>query len=438
MTHRSPASRALQVKALARVEGEGGMYVEIHDGKVADVQLRIYEPPRFFEGLLRGRQYTEPPDITARICGICPVAYQMSACSAIEAACGVTVDGPLRELRRLMYCGEWIESHTLHMYMLHTPDFLGYESVIAMAQDHRAEVERGLRLKKVGNDIIGLIGGHAIHPVNVRVGGFYRVPTRRELRTQVDPLERARDDALETLHWVSTFEFPEFRHDHEVVSLRHPHEYPILSGRVVSSRGLDISPTEWDEHILETQVAHSHTLHAHLRERDHYLVGPMARYNLNFDRLSDLARDAAIVVGLGSECRNPFRSIMVRAVEVVYACDEALRIIAEYERPDSASVAFDPVATTGHGCTEAPRGILYHRYRLDGDGMILDAKIIPPTSQNQATIQHDLWHLVADSLDVDVDVDDAELGRRCEQAIRNYDPCISCATHFLDLTVHRT
>jgi coenzyme F420-reducing hydrogenase alpha subunit len=434
MTHRSPANRALKVEALARVEGEGGMYVEIHDGEVADVKLRIFEPPRFFEAFLRGRKYTEPPDITARICGICPVAYQMSACNAIEAACGVTVDAPLRDLRRLIYCGEWIESHTLHVYMLHAPDFLGYESAVDMAEDHRGAVERGLRLKKVGNDIIELIGGRAIHPVNVRIGGFYRAPTRRELHALVDPLERARDDALETVRWVSTFEFPDFEHDHEVVSLRHSGEYPITEGRVVSDRGLDITPAEWDEHIVEEHVEHSNALHAHLRERDHYLVGPMARYNLNFDRLSDRSREAAVDAGLGAVCRNPFQSIVVRAVEVLYACDEALRIIGGYEEPERPFVTVEPVAATGHGCTEAPRGVLYHRYRIDDDGIILDAKIVPPTSQNQPTIEHDLWHFVEGALDLD----EAELGRRCEQAIRNYDPCISCATHFLDLRVNRT
>src|SRR3990172_7796416 len=196
MTHRTPASRTLDVKALARVEGEGAMHVEIRDGTVNEVRLRIYEPPRFFEAFLRGRRYTEPPDITARICGICPVAYQMSAVQAIEAACGVTVDGPLRDLRLLLYFGEWIESHSLHVYMLHAPDFLGYENAIALAADHRPIVERGLALKKTGNDLVDVIGGRAIHPINVRVGGFYRLPTKRELKPVAERLRHARAAAL--------------------------------------------------------------------------------------------------------------------------------------------------------------------------------------------------------------------------------------------------
>ena len=433
MTHKSPANRAMKVDALARVEGEGGMYVGVEDGRVTDVQLRIFEPPRFFEAFLRGRRYTEPPDITARICGICPIAYQMSACNAIEDACGVVVDGPLHDLRRLIYCGEWIESHTLHVYMLHAPDFLGYEGAVQMAADHRETVERGLRLKKVGNEIIELIGGRAIHPVNVRVGGFYRAPTRRELRPLAAKLEQARDDALETVRWVAGFDFPEFEHDQEYVSLLHPDEYPIMRGRLVSTRGLDIAVSEFDEHVTEEHVEHSNALHAHLATGEHYFVGPMARYNLAFEQLSDVARAAATDAGLGPQVTNPFRSIVVRAVEVLYACDEALRIIAAYEEPDRPAVPVEPVAGVGYGCSEAPRGTLYHRYQLDADGLIVDAKIVPPTSQNQPTIEHDLWHFVEDHLDLA----DEQLGLRCEQAIRNYDPCISCATHFLDFRVER-
>jgi sulfhydrogenase subunit alpha len=196
MTHRE---RTLRVGALARVEGQGAMYVRARDGRVEEVRLDIYEPPRFFEAFLRGRAHTEPPDITARICGICPVAYQMSACRAIEAACGVTVNGHLEALRRLLYCGEWIESHTLHIYLLHAPDFLGYPGAVEMARDHRQVLERGLALKKAGNAIMEVIGGRPIHPVNVRVGGFYRVPTRGELDALAERLRGALDDALATV-----------------------------------------------------------------------------------------------------------------------------------------------------------------------------------------------------------------------------------------------
>ena len=427
MTHKA-TSRTLDVDALARVEGEGGLVVETADGRVVDVKLRIYEPPRFFEAFLRGRGHREPPDITARICGICPVAYQMSACRAIEHACGVTVAGPLDELRRLIYCGEWIESHTLHVYLLHAPDFLGAESAVELAGRDRPSVERGLRLKKAGNDLVEVIGGRAIHPVNVRVGGFHRVPTRRELRRLRDPLERARDDAAETVAWVAGFDFPEREIESPLVAISDPGHYPVIGGRVVSTAGLDIAEQDFLDHVVEAHVPHSTALHAAL-DGGEYVTGPLARYALASGRLAPAARDAARAAGLGAVERNPFRSIVVRAVEVLHACEEALRIIDGYDEPDRPAVAVDARAGIGHGCTEAPRGLLYHRYELDDAGTILDARIVPPTSQNQRAIEHDVWHVVEDNLDLD----DDSLARLAEQTIRNHDPCISCAAHFLDL-----
>ena len=433
MTHKETRGRTLRVDALSRVEGEGAMLVRARGGKITSVELRIYEPPRFFEALLRGRRYTEPPDVTARICGICPVAYQMSACQAIEDACGVTVDGPLADLRRLLYCGEWISSHALHIYLLHAPDFLGYPSAVDMAADHRDVVERGLALKQAGNQILEAIGGRAIHPVNVRVGGFYRLPTRRELAPLGERLRHARDIALDTVSWVAGFEFPDFEGDYELVALRHPTEYPILVGRVASSAGLDAAVSDLDRLLVEEQVPHSTALHASLDGRKPYLVGPLARYALNADRLSPLARQACDDAGLQPGCRNPFRSIVVRAVETLYTCDEALRLIDSYQEPDQPAVAVEPVQAVGHGCTEAPRGILYHRYRLDAHGLITDARIVPPTSQNQGQIEDDLRRFVQPRLDLPAHV----LTHQCEQAIRNYDPCISCAAHFLDLEIER-
>lgn len=427
-------TRTIKADYLARVEGEGAMYVRLRGDEVLDVKLRIYEPPRFFEAFLRGRSFMEATDITARICGICPVAYQTSAAQALEDACGATVDGQLRALRRLIYCGEWIESHGLHVYMLHAPDFLGYESAMEMARDHPEIVERGLRLKKAGNALIALVGGREVHPINVRPGGFYRVPTKAELGRLVDTLERAREDALETVRWAAGLEFPKLDLEHEVVALRsETDEYPIDDGRIVSDHGMDIAASEFDDTFVEEQVPHSNALHCRIRERGSYLAGPLARFTLNFDRLSPLARDAAVDAGLDGACRNPFQSIVVRSVEILYAFDEALRVIAEYEPPDRAAVELEPGPAIGFGVSEAPRGLLYHRYEIDGEGTIKDAKIVPPTSQNQAAIEQDLYAFVAQH----AGLPDGELSLRCEQAIRNYDPCISCATHFLQLDVER-
>ncbi len=435
MSHRGPeARRDLSVAALARVEGEGAMRVRLANGHVEHISLNIYEPPRFFEAMLVGRHWHEPPDITARICGICPVAYQTSANEALESIAGVSIDGPLRVLRRLLYCGEWIQSHALHIFLLHAPDFLGYDSAVELAAVDRALVERGLGLRRVGRWVIETIGGRESHPVNVRVGGFYRAPTVGELEKLRGPLEKGLEDAAATVELVAGLDFPDLEIDHELVALHHPDEYAIDRGRIVSDAGLDIAPAEFGEHFVEEQVAHSTALHARRIGSDRsYLVGPLARYALNFDQLPKSARDAAIAAGLPRVVRNPYQSIVVRAVELLAAYDEALRLLDVYVEPERPFVDVVPTAGEGHGVSEAPRGLLYHRYVVGDDGLITAADIVPPTSQNQRAIEEDL----ADFVEAHINLDDDGLRHRCEQAIRNYDPCISCATHFLDLHVDR-
>ncbi len=428
----SQETRTLRVGALARVEGEGALNVVLVNGELHTVELNIYEPPRFFEAFLRGRAYTEPPDLTARVCGICPVAYQVSACNAIEDACGVTVDPELGALRRLLYCGEWIHSHALHIYLLHMPDFLGYPDAIALAKHDPGWIERGLALKKAGNRLMEQIGGRAIHPINVRLGGFYSTPTRTELQPLAEELRRALDDALFTVRRVGQFDFPDVEFDHEYLSLADPNRYPIENGVVTRSAGEPFFAADFTAHVIESQVKHSTALHATL-DGHHYLTGPLARYSLNSAKLSALASEVAAEAGLGAQCRNPFRSIVVRAVEVVYAIEEALRIIDEYQRPAHPFVDVPARAGTGHGVSEAPRGLLYHRYEIGDDGLVRSATMVPPTSQNQAAIEHEMGVLVAEN----TSLDDAELTSLCEKSIRNHDPCISCSAHFLTLTVER-
>ncbi|MEE8332021.1 MAG: Ni/Fe hydrogenase subunit alpha [Acidimicrobiia bacterium] len=425
--------REIAVDYLARVEGEGAMYLKLRGEEVLDLQFKIFEPPRFFEAFLRGRRFSEAPDITARICGICPVAYQTSACNAMEFAGGIGLDGPRRDLRRLLYLGEWIESHVLHVFFLHAPDFLGYDNAIAMAQDHPEAVATALRLKKLGNSMMTLLGGREIHPINVRVGGFYRTPTKAELEAVVPELEWGLSAAIEATAFVAGLPFPDFERDYEFVALRHPDEYAITDGRIVSSSGLDIAVEEWPEHFEESHVEWSNALHAALKSGGSYHVGPMARYSLNSSQLTPAAANAASDAGLGPSCTNPFQSIIVRSVEIVFALEEALRLIDGYRRPATPAVEVVPHGGIGHGASEAPRGLLYHRYEIDPDGTIADAHIVPPTSQNQRSIEEDLRAYVTGR----AQLPDDELQWQLEQAIRNYDPCISCATHFLDLTVDR-
>jgi coenzyme F420-reducing hydrogenase alpha subunit len=426
-------TRTIKVDYLARVEGEGALYVKVRGDRVDDVKLRIFEPPRFFEAFLRGRDFREAPDITARICGICPIAYQMGAVHAMEGICGVAIDPQVRLLRRLVYCGEWIESHILHIYMLHLPDFLGYPDVIQLAKDHPEAVHRALRLKKIGNGIMSLLGGREIHPINVRVGGFYKTPRRQELQNLRGELEWGLGAALETVKLASGLRFQEFEQDYEFVCLRHPDEYPLNEGRLVSNKGIDCPISQYDANLIEEHASHSTALHTTVKGRGSAHLGPMARFSLNFDRLTPRAKQAAREAGLGESCRNPFKSIIVRAVEVVFAFEEALRIIDAYEVPSRSAAEARPRAGTGYGCTEAPRGICYHRYTIDDSGTITDAKIVSPTAVNQKTIEKDLRHFIEPNLGLT----EEKLKWECEQAIRNYDPCISCSAHFLKLKIDR-
>jgi len=269
--------------------------------------------------------------------------------------------------------------------------------------------------------------------VNVRVGGFYRVPTAVDLAPLAARLPWALDAALETVRWVSRFRFPDFECEHDYVALRHDNEYAVVSGRIVSSRGLDIPSAEYERHFTEEHVPRSNALHSSLAGHGPYLVGPLARYNLNYDQLTPIAQEAAREAGLGRTCHNPFKSIVVRAVELVEAVEVARQLVTDYERPAKPAVPVTARAGRGTGVSEAPRGLLYHRYSVTPDGLIADAKIVPPTSQNQRAIEGDL----ADFVGRHLDLDDQALTWQCEQAIRNYDPCISCATHFLRLDLTR-
>jgi coenzyme F420-reducing hydrogenase alpha subunit len=430
-----PANRTFEVKALSRVEGEGALYVKLKGDEVEHVELNIYEPPRFFESFLRGRAIHEVPDITARICGICPVAYQMSSCHALEKALGITITPEIRTLRRLLYCAEWIESHALHIYLLHAPDFLGYESGISLAADHREVVEKGLRMKKIGNDLLGILGGRAIHPINVTVGGFYRAPSRDALKRLLPDLEWGLQASIETLELVSKFEFPDLELDYECVSLQHPEEYPMNEGRVVSTSGLDIPIEKYERNFEERHMSQSTALHSvMLPEAKSYLVGPLARINLCFDQLAPIAKRQAETCGIDWPSRNNFQSIAARAIETIDAYEEAVAIVKCYNaEPLESRVLFNPKPGIGCHATEAPRGLIYHRYRIGDDGLIAEAKIVPPTSQNQGQIENDLRAYVPRV----AAFDDAVATQKCEHMIRNYDPCISCSTHFLDLKIER-
>ena len=421
----------IEVPALARVEGEGGLYIGLENGKAVEIRLDIYEPPRFFEGFLKDRFLQEVPDITARICGICPVAYQMSAAYALENALVVKISPQARSLRRLMYCGEYIESHALHIYMLQAPDLLGKESALELVAELPEVVKNALRLKKIGNELLKAIGGRSVHPVNVCVGGFYSWPEAKALKALLPDLEWGLNAALDTVKLGLTLPFPDLEIDYEFVALHHPDEYGVIEGDVISSNGRTLSIAEYENGYIEEHVKHSNALHSHTVDSNTYMVGPLARLNLNHEQLMPKAKQALQESGIQLPIKNPYKALLARAIELVHFYEEAIKLINEYKPTGPAHVELKLKAGEGSGATEAPRGLLYHRYQIDANGMIQFAKITPPTAQNLPRIEADLFALTPKIINMSHE----EATLTAEHLVRSYDPCISCATHFLTLKV---
>jgi coenzyme F420-reducing hydrogenase alpha subunit len=424
--------RRLAVDSVSRVEGEGRLRVLVRGDEVVDARLEIFEAPRFFERLVVGRTPDEVIDIVARICGICPVAYQLTAAMAFERAFGVELDPEVSRLRRLLYHGEWLQSHALHLYLLHAPDFLGYPDALAMAADHRPIVERGLRLKHAGVRILEVLGGRSVHPVSLRVGGFHRVPSPREIDALRPELEAAHRDALETLDWVAGFRYPAFARLPSLLALVDPVDYPLDTGRIRSSAGLDLDPGDWESAFEEVQVEGTTALVARGRDGRHHLLGPAARVGLAAGRLHpEAAAGLDAVGGPAALVGERFRSIVARAVEMVHATASALELLDGLKAPARPWEPWRPRPGVAAWSTEAPRGLLFHRYDIDENGLVAAARIVPPTSQNQAAIEDDLRAFLPSVLPLP----DPEATARLEALIRCYDPCISCATHFLTLEV---
>jgi sulfhydrogenase subunit alpha len=425
--------KTIEVDALARVEGEGGLYIGLQDGKVVEIRLDIYEPPRFFEGFLVGRFLQEVPDITARICGICPVAYQMSSVIALEKALDIEASSSVYALRRLMYCGEYIESHALHIYLLQAPDLLDQPSALDLAAIAPEVVKNALRMKKAGNEILRTIGGRSVHPVNACVGGFYRWPDSSSLKALLPELEWALEAAQEAVHWAIKLPYPDLNIDYEFVALHHPQEYAVMKGEVWSSKGSHLPVSEYETRYLEEHVKHSNALHSRTRDGGHYLVGPLARLNLNHEQLLPLAKKALKDIKIKLPITNPYKSLIARSVELVHFFEEAIQLIQTYDESGPAHTKLRLKAGEGAGASEAPRGLLYHRYLVNDQGRIQFARIVPPTAQNLPRIEQDLFALAPQIISMPQE----QAVLTAEQLVRSYDPCISCATHFLKLKVDK-
>ncbi len=425
------SGKHIRVDYLARVEGEAALDVRVRDGSITSLQLNVFEPPRFFQGFLVGRKYDEVPGIVSRICGICPVSHQLTSIMAIEDAMGVKVSRQTRDLRKLFALSQYIQSHALHIYLLAAPDFLGYESVLSMVPDHLQVVARALKLKRLGNDLTTLIGGREVHPVTAVVGGFTAIPSRADLLSIRERLVKAKADGLATIELIASLSLPDFQWDTEHVALTADGEYAVNAGRLLSNKGLDIPVWEYRGHIKEKHVPHSHALHSYIEGRGSFLVGPLARVNLNMARMMPEARQAAMDSGVFPSL-NPFHSALARAVELVHSIEESILLI---DRLEPVEEERDYVIQAGEGfaITEAPRGILYHSYRINDQGVVEAADIVSPTAHNVHNMEQDLWRFVPTVLDLP----EEEATLKCEMVIRNYDPCFSCSAHFLKMKVDR-
>lgn len=424
--------RQVKVNYMARVEGETALDITINETEIEDLQLRLYEPPRFFQAFLIGRHFEEVPDLVARICGICPVSHMLTSMEAIEQALNVVPSAETLRLRELLALSQWIQSHTLHTYMLAAPDYLGYPSVIEMASEHKEIVEQALRLKRLGNDLTVLIGGREIHPVTAVIGGFTHAPDEDSVKTMITRLQEAKGDVGDMVDIAAGLSLPNFHRDMECISLKGNNRYPILTGTLASNKGLEASKEEYRQYIQERHVEHSNALFSSVKNRSSFIVGPLARVNQNYNLLSAHAKGAALRNGLDYPSNNSFDSIPARALEVMWAIERSIELLKELTFK-ADQVVVKTKAGTGYGLHEAPRGLLYHYYRINKQGMIEEADIVTPTAHNAYNMEEDLRKMVPEMLDLS----DEELTLRCEMLVRAYDPCFSCSVHSLKVNLKR-
>jgi sulfhydrogenase subunit alpha len=419
----------IDVHHVTRVEGHGNIVVDVKKGKVKECRFDVVEAPRFFEAFVRGRPYYELSHITSRICGICSVGHATASLHATEKALGVEPAEQAVLLRKLIFHGEIIDSHVLHTYYLAAPDFFGVHSVIPLAETHRDVVERALRIKKLSGDLCAMIGGRHTHPCAMAVGGFTHTPTEQELRDMRARLVDARADMDETVALFSGLAWPEFERETEYVCLKQDDEYAFVDGTVVTSDGFSYPMEDYRQVANEACVPHSTAKWTH-HKRDSYMVGALARLNNNFDQLHPRAKEAAARLGLEPVVTNPFLNTAAQVVEMVHCVEDSVRIVDELltrgVQPEEPP-AVDVRAGEGVGACDVPRGILFHNYVYDENGICTEANCVIPTNQNMANLNADMQVLVPQILDKPQE----EIRLTLEMLVRAYDPCISCSAHFL-------
>ncbi len=421
----------IEVHHVTRVEGHGNIVVNAKNGVLEECRLDIVETPRFFEAMLRGRPYTQSSHITSRICGICAVGHATASLRATENALGIQPSEQTVLLRKLIFHGEIIDSHVLHVYMLVAPDLLGVGSVIPLVQTAPDVVLRALRIKKLSGDLCAAIGGRHTHPIAMAVGGFTHVPSHETLKALRQRLVDARADMDETVKLAKTLSWPQFNRETEYVALRKEDEYAFIDGTITTTDGGKYAIKDYRKVTNERMVPHSTAKHTG-HKRDSYMVGALARFNVNYDKLHPRAKAAAEELGMAPICTNPFLNTAAQVVEMVHSVEDSIRIIDELlvqgVHPEPLP-AFSGKGGDGAGSCEVPRGILFHNYQIGDDGLVTGANCIIPTGQNLANVEADMRKLVPEILDRPQD----EIRLMLEMLVRAYDPCISCSVHFLDV-----
>lgn len=425
-------SLKVEVSPVSRVEGHGDLIINVKDRKIEQLIFRIPESPRFFEAMLVGRKYDEPSHITSRICGICSVAHTCASIKATERALNVQPTDQTIDLRKLIYHHENIQSNVLHVYFLAAPDFFGVGSVIPLVETHPEVVNIALRTKKMANDMVRIIGGRAVHPIRTVVGGFTKIPAEEEMMSMRKMLEASYPDLEKSLKVLKTLNIPDFERETEYISISDPVDYALYDGNIKSTDGWEIDDQNYLDKIKEKVVEHSTAKHC-WANRDSYMVGALARFNNNYEKLTDNAKNYAEELGLKAPCYNTFMNNIAQFVEIVHSVDDSIRLIDKILEKgldeNKAMVDIEPGSGRGIGVVEAPRGLLIHDYTYDNKGRIEKANLIIPTNMNYGNIEKDMQALVP----IIMDKSEEEIRLACEMLIRAYDPCISCSTHFLDV-----
>lgn len=418
----------INIEHLARVEGEGSVRVEIKNGEVKDLKLNIWEPPRFFEGFLVGRRLDEVPDIVARICGICPVSHMTTAIRALEKASGFAAPEETEKIRKIMALSQMLSSHLVHLYMLVLPDFRRASSAVGMLPEFKPLLERFLRMKEAANSVTALFGGRAQHPVAMVIGGFTKPPSRDETGRVIKGLDSIKADALETLLMVSGLKYPEFENEGQYAALSDGNSYAVNRGEIVSNLGLRAKEDDYGLHFEESEVPYSNAKRTVLKGSSEnplpLVVGAISRLNVNFGALHAEAKEAAGRAGLIPPFKNPFMNNFAQAVEIVHAVWEMTELL---DGLSGGICLYEVKAKEGFGAavTEAPRGLLYHRYETDGRGNIRKADIVTPTAHNFLAIETSLRRLAQEN----ASMPKAGLSLLLEMLVRASDPCFSCSVH---------